>query len=211
MSQKSLNLNQGLKRAHDLLENSTDRTILGIVGKPGSGKSTVSQFLIDNLPTELVALVPMDGYHLSNEELISLGRRDRKGAPDTFDIEGFAKLLTHARSNQTEITFPVFHREIEASLADEGLIKTSVKLVITEGNYLLHNLGGWEQIAPLLSETWFVDVDDALRRERLIARHIKYGKQPEAARAWAMGTDEANAALIAEGRSRADYLITLES
>ncbi|WP_018602621.1 hypothetical protein [Mycobacterium sp. 155] len=38
-------------------------------------------------------LVGMDAFHLSNKELLRLQRRDRKGAPDTFDVAGYVSLL----------------------------------------------------------------------------------------------------------------------
>ena len=76
-----------------------------------------------------------------------------------------------------------------------------------EGNYLLHDSGGWEEIAPLLDQSWFLDIDEWMRQSRLISRHIHYGKSPEAAREWALGSDEINAQLIEGGRARADYIV----
>ena len=208
MTDSLLRRTETLERAQRHLNSKASRTILGIVGKPGSGKSTLAQFLLDQLPEGQDALVPMDGFHLSNEELVILGRRDRKGAPDTFDVGGYAKLLESAKKSSGEIHFPIFHREIEASIADEGFLKPEIKLVITEGNYLLHSDDGWGIIQPLLDESWYVDVDDSIRLERLIARHIEFGKSPEEARDWALGTDERNAKLIERTRSRANFLIS---
>jgi pantothenate kinase len=184
--------------------------ILGIAGKPGAGKSQLSSYLVENLPSDVVALVPMDGFHLSNEELIELGRRDRKGAPDTFDVDGYVKLLQEIRTSTSEIRFPIFHREIEASIADEGLISASTKLIITEGNYLLHDQGGWESVAPLLHHRWYIGVDDSIRLERLVARHHQYGKDLEAAHQWAHGSDENNAKVVEASKSRADLIVINE-
>lgn len=197
-----------LLRAKDLLSNAPSRTVLGISGKPGAGKSQLSSFLVANLPSDLVALVPMDGFHLSNEELEELGRRDRKGAPDTFDVEGYVNLLTEIRSNNNDvIRYPIFHREIEASIADEGLLASDVKLVITEGNYLFHDQDGWEEISPLLDHRWFVGIDDSLRLDRLVARHHQFGKDLAAAHAWAIGSDERNAQIVEASKFRADLIV----
>ena len=68
------------------------RTFLGVTGPPGSGKSTVAELLVAALRTDAV-LISMDGFHLANDELLRLGRLDRKGAPDTFDAGGFVHLL----------------------------------------------------------------------------------------------------------------------
>jgi pantothenate kinase len=139
----------------------------------------------------------MDGFHLSNEELILLGRRDRKGAPDTFDVRGFTSLLNEVKLNhQIDHRFPIFHREIEASRENEGLVPKESKVVVIEGNYLFSTEHNWEGVFPLLDHTWFIEIDDEVRIERLIARHIRYGKTPEDAENWSKGSDEANARFI---------------
>lgn len=200
-----------LLRIRELLNRSTDRTFVGIVGKPGAGKSTLSAYLLQELKSSQVTVVPMDGYHLSNTVLQELGRADRKGAPDTFDVAGFASLLQRIRAEKSvDIYYPVFDRSIEESIAAQGVVTQETKVVIVEGNYLLHDSGGWEAIADLLDEIWFIDVDDEKRLERLIARHIAYGKSLEAAENWSRGSDEVNARTIAAGRSRAHAVITLD-
>jgi pantothenate kinase len=200
-----------LARIQGHLEKSSERVLIGIIGKPGAGKSTLSKFLMSKLSKELVTVVPMDGYHLSNKVLKDLKRADRKGAPDTFDVAGFVSLVKRIRSEQTQnIYYPIFDRAIEESIAAQGVVTSATKVVIIEGNYLLHDEGGWEVINDLLDESWMVDVDDDKRISRLISRHIAYGKDPEAAKAWAKGTDEVNAKLIERGRTRADYVVAID-
>jgi len=200
-----------LARIQGHLEKSSERVLIGIIGKPGAGKSTLSKFLMSKLSKELVTVVPMDGYHLSNKVLKDLKRADRKGAPDTFDVAGFVSLVRRIRSEQTQnIYYPIFDRAIEESIAAQGVVTSATKVVIIEGNYLLHDEGGWEVINDLLDESWMVDVDDDKRISRLISRHIAYGKDPEAAKAWAKGTDEVNAKLIERGRTRADFVVAID-
>jgi pantothenate kinase len=140
---KSITRDSAISRAI-LHQNSPQRFILGIVGKPGVGKSTFTEFLYQYLSSDLVATLPMDGFHMSNEKLVELGRRERKGAPDTFDVDDFAQALSSVRDGQdVDIRFPVFNREIEASIPSAGVIAAGVKLVIVEGNYLLHDQFGW--------------------------------------------------------------------
>ena len=200
-----------LARIQNHLENSSERVLIGIIGKPGAGKSTLSKFLMAKLPKEFVTVVPMDGYHLSNKVLKDLKRADRKGAPDTFDVAGFISLVKRIRTEQTQnIYYPIFDRAIEESIAAQGVVTSVTKVVIIEGNYLLHDDGGWEVCNDLLDESWMVDVDDDKRISRLISRHIAYGKDPEAAKAWAKGTDEVNAKLIERGRTRADFVVAID-
>ena len=109
-----------------------------------------------------------------------LGRRDRMGAPDTFDAAGYAALLTRLRGDEPVVYAPEFRREIEEPIAGAIAVPRDVPLVVTEGNYLLL----WPDIPPLLDEIWYVETDEELRVQRLIQRHIQFGKTPEYARAW---------------------------
>jgi len=207
---KSISRDSAVSRATTLLD-SPHRFILGVVGKPGVGKSTFTQDLLEHLPVESVAVLPMDGFHMSNEKLIELGRRDRKGAPDTFDVDDFAHALADVKDGHgRDIYFPIFEREIEASIPNAGVIAATVKLVIVEGNYLLHSESGWKEISNYLDESWFLSLDDDLRMQRLIARHIQFGKSPEEAKLWSEGTDEVNARLIQQSLTRADYEVVLD-
>lgn len=185
--------------------------MLGITGSPGAGKSTLSSVLVDSLGADAV-LVPMDGFHLANAELERLGRRDRKGAIDTFDSAGYVSLLRRLRNPAEQCVYaPVFWRKIEEPIANAIPVRADVPLVITEGNYLLQDAAGWAPVRGLLDEVWFLDLPEDVRLDRLIRRHEAYGKTPEQARAWSTGTDQRNAELIEAARHRADLVVHLIS
>ena len=192
-----------VERARALAETG-ERRILGIAGPPGGGKSTVSRAVVAELGG-LAALVPMDGFHLAQAELVRLGRRDRMGAPDTFDASGYAALLARLRGDEAVVYAPEFRREIEEPIAGAIAVPRTTPLVVTEGNYLLL----WAFIPPLLDESWYVQTDEELRVQRLIQRHIQFGKTPEYARAWVLRSDERNAALVAATAASADVLVRL--
>ena len=184
------------------------RTIIGIIGKPGGGKSTLSKYLLKGIDPTLVSVVPMDGFHLSNKVLKELGRSDRKGAQDTFDVKGFTTLIQRIKSDCADpIYYPIFDRSIEESIASQGVVYPSTRVVIVEGNYLMHDKDGWEEVSPLLDQSWYAYLDEDIRISRLISRHIAFGKDPESAKAWAKGSDQVNAELIETGVARCDFLI----
>jgi len=184
------------------------RTIIGIIGKPGGGKSTLSKYLLKGMDPKLVSVVPMDGFHLSNKVLKELGRSDRKGAQDTFDVQGFTALIERIKMDSADpIYYPIFDRSIEESIAAQGVVYPSTRVVIVEGNYLMHDKDGWQEISPLLDQSWYAFLDEDIRISRLISRHIAFGKDPESAKAWAKGSDQVNADLIEIGVGRCDFLI----
>lgn len=185
------------------------RTLLGVVGAPGAGKSTVCAALESALGGA-AAIVGMDGFHLDDGVLFALGRRGRKGAPDTFDVPGYASLLHRLHDLREDVTYaPRFDRALEASRGSAVAVPRSVPLVITEGNYLLHEGEGWKQIRPLLDEVWFLDVPAGERQRRLVERRLSFGDSADGARAWVREVDEANAAIVLAGRDRADVLVRL--
>jgi pantothenate kinase len=188
------------------------RRLLGLVGPPGAGKSTLAAALQAAEP-QRSQVVPMDGYHLANTELARLGRAGRKGAPDTFDAAGFAALLRRLRTPVAGETVyaPEYRRELEEGIAGAIAVPAAVPLLIVEGNYLLLDEGGWAPVAALLDEVWYVDVDDALRVQRLEARHRRFGRSADEARAWVQQTDEPNARRIAASRSRAHWCVRWEA
>ncbi|PMC74957.1 MULTISPECIES: nucleoside/nucleotide kinase family protein [unclassified Brachybacterium] len=187
------------------------RRLLGLTGAPGAGKTTLASALREALGEQCV-VVPMDGFHLADVALARLGRADRKGAPDTFDAAGYAALLQRVRvSRPTDppVWAPMFERDLEQPIAGAIEIPPQTPLVITEGNYLLLDEGPFAQVRALLDECWYVEAPEVLRQERLIARHLEFGKDPAAARAWALGPDEKNARRITATRGRADAVVEL--
>ncbi|MFD8420382.1 nucleoside/nucleotide kinase family protein [Streptomyces sp. NPDC059466] len=198
------------------------RAILGVTGSPGAGKTTLAERLVRELNgdgSHWVAQVPMDGFHLADVELERLGRRDRKGAPDTFDAAGYAALLRRLRDgdegedgaedegNDGIVYAPGFERTLEQPIAGAVPVFRTARLIITEGNYLLLRDAVWERVRAQLDEVWFCELDEGERVRRLVARHEEFGKDHDAAVAWVLGTDQRNADLVAATRDRADLVV----
>ena len=182
------------------------RALLGVAGAPASGKSTLAELLVAALGDDAV-LVPMDGFHLDDAVLRRHGSWERKGAIDTFDDAGFAELLHRVRAADGTVYAPRFDRALEASIGGAIEVAADVPLVVTEGNYLLAETGAWPRARAALDEVWFLRIDPAVRRERLIERHMRFGRGLEEARARADGTDEINARLIEATAARADRIV----
>ncbi|HEX8586503.1 nucleoside/nucleotide kinase family protein [Pseudomonas sp.] len=209
MSPEQLNLQlppHVLERLEILMQG-RERVLLGIAGTPGSGKSTLARLLAAAVGPAAV-VVPMDGYHLANQELARLGRQARKGAPDTFDVDGYRATLLRLKERLDDIVYvPHFAREIEEPIANAIAVDREVRLVISEGNYLLVPEGPWARIAGLFDDRWYVAVNGTTRMTRLVERHQRYGRGLAEARAWAETVDEPNARLIERYAGRADFAL----
>jgi pantothenate kinase len=152
----------------------------------------------------------MDGFHLAQAELVRMGRRDRMGAPDTFDALGYIALLRRLRDRTEEVVYaPEFRREIEEPIAGAVAVPRVTPLVVTKGNYLLIPDEPWAGVRRHLDECWYAELDEATRLRWLIRRHIDYGKTPEAAHEWVHRGDQANSAVVAATRNRADVVVRL--
>jgi len=212
------------------------RRILGIVGAPGAGKSTLAELLVAELDGAAVC-VPMDGFHLEDSLLRRLGRRGRKGAIDTFDDAGYAALMQRLAAQPGSVSpqpgassrietagpaghgvhdgagcgetvyAPWFDRDMENTLGSAVPIAPGVPLVITEGNYLLAGCGAWPRARAVMDEVWFLDAPEQVRHQRLVARHRSFGKSEQEAIEWTYGTDEHNAAMIASTAGGADLTV----
>ncbi|WP_258374248.1 nucleoside/nucleotide kinase family protein [Curtobacterium sp. MCBD17_032] len=212
-TQETLSVDQAVARAVALAE-AGGRSVVGIAGAPGAGKSTLARRVVTEVVTRLgpgVAVqVPMDGFHLANAALDTLGRRGRKGAVDTFDAAGYVALVRRlAATGGTDGTVwaPDFDRRVDEPVAGSIAVPPETVLVVSEGNYLLDQTAPWRELPDLLTETWACVVDDAVRIDRLVGRHMRHGRDHEAARRWAVEVDGLNAERVTADLHRASVLV----
>lgn len=186
------------------------RVLLGLVGAPGSGKSTLARRLTNRVTAQGLpaARVPMDGFHLADVALAERGLLDRKGALETFDAHGYLALLRRLRAETDhDVLAPGFERDLEQPVAASVTVAPEHRVVVTEGNYLLDAADPWPAVRAELDAVWFVDLDDGRRRSRLVTRHVKHGKEREAAQAWVDDVDEPNAQRVLARRELADLVV----
>ncbi len=211
MPQQEMSVDEAVERAVELARGA-DRVVLGIAGAPGAGKSTLARRIVtavdERLGARTAVQVPMDGFHLANAALDALGRHDRKGAVDTFDAAGYVALARRlATADEPVVWAPDFDRRIDEPVAGSIAVPRATRLVVTEGNYLLDTEAPWTALPALLTETWACVVDDAVRVDRLVGRHMRHGRDHDAARAWAVEVDGVNAARVAATVSRASRTV----
>jgi pantothenate kinase len=181
-----------------------DRYVFGLAGQPGSGKSTIAARLADALGA---VVVPMDGFHLDNTDLDRLGLSGVKGAPETFDADGFVRLVEQLGQTDRAVSAPLFDRVADRTIDGATTVDPADRIVIVEGNYLLLERPPWAALRDLFDLTGYIDVDDTTRVARLVARHVRHGRSPDEAREFVRTSDDANARIVAASRPRADVVI----
>jgi pantothenate kinase len=156
--------------------------LVGVVGIPGSGKSTSAEVLasfLDNVDdtaaterSSSAIVMPMDGYHYALEELAKFPDAAdaiyRRGAPDTFDPVSLARDLERiACGSEPVVTIPGFdHAKGDPEPDQHTFDQNCHKIVICEGIYLLHDNDGWENIARYFDYTIYIDanIDSCIAR-----------------------------------------------
>lgn len=186
--------------------------LLGIVGAPAAGKSTLARRLVAQVDAALgadtAAYVPMDGFHLANAQLRRLGLADRKGAPETFDVDGYVHLLRRLRAQRERPVYaPDFDRTLEEPVAAALVVPPQARLVVTEGNYLADDGPGWDQVRDLLDEVWYVDTPQSLRERRLLDRHVGGGRSHAEAEAFILASERPNAERVERSRRHATRIV----
>jgi len=183
------------------------RFLLGIAGPPGAGKTTLAAALAaavrEQRGNHFAVVAPLDGFHLPNRALDERGLGAVKGAPETFDVEKFVRLLQRVRGAGSTILWPEFDRSLDQPTPDAIPIPPEARLVITEGNYLLLARPGWREVQPLLDDVWYVDAPRDVLRSRLIERQLAGGRTEEEAVRHVDGSDLPNATLVARTQARA--------
>ncbi len=183
------------------------RFVLGLSGAPGAGKSTLAAALASAYGAPVV---PMDGFHRTNAELVAVGRLEAKGAPDTFDAEGYAALLRRLQCGG-DVLAPAFDHSRPDPLADAIEVPAEAGLVVTEGNYLLLDEPRWRAARLECDAVWHLVTDEQTRLQRLVKRHDDSGKPPDRAREWVDRVDQPNARLVEAAADRADVILDLSA
>ena len=185
------------------------RTVLGIAGGPGTGKSTIAVKLAEAIGSD-AAYVPMDGFHMRHAKLEALGTAADKGMPHTFEGAAFADFLAALKAATGPVSGPGYSRKIEDVVEDAFTVLATTRLLIVEGNYLLLSMAPWWRVRPLLDRAIYLEIPRETVRARLMKRHAEEGLfSEERNRAHIERVDLPNYDLVVRSRPQADVAITL--
>lgn len=195
--------------AAELISMSRTKPVIAvaIAGAPGSGKSTFAELLSAAIGAKS-CVVPMDGFHLDNSILQIRGLMPLKGAPQTFDKEGFG-VLVDALCSQSTRYFPTFDREADCVIEDGGRVPDNASILLFEGNYLLFDTDGWSALAQKWDASIWLEVPEDILEARLIQRWIDHGMSEDAAKTRARMNDMANAQLVIRHALPARWTVSL--
>lgn len=186
---------------------SPHRRLVAVVGPPASGKSTVAHSIAAHLTKqgEDAVVVPMDGFHLDDRLLHADGTQDRKGAPHTFDADGFIRMVQALQSTDPVI-YPIFDRSREIAIAGAGRVPARCKTVVIEGNYLLLNTPPWNRLHALWTYSIALHPPMDTLTQRLRDRWAEHGKPN--AQAWIDTNDVPNITTVLTKSAPADIIWT---
>jgi pantothenate kinase len=185
------------------------RSVLGIAGGPGVGKSTLATQLVTALGPA-AAYVPMDGFHMRHSKLEALGTAADKGMPHTFEGAAFADFLAALKAATSPMSGPGYSRKIEDVVEDAFIVPATTRLLVVEGNYLLLAMAPWWRVKPLLDRAVFIEVPRETVRTRLMKRHAEEGLfTAERNRAHIERVDLPNYDVVMRSKPRADIAIEL--
>ena len=201
-----------------LLNADAPRLLIGLAGLPGAGKSTLAAQWTAEVnariqPGTMIAL-GMDGFHLTKAQLRQMPNAEeafaRRGAPWTFDPAALAQRLQLLRASvgTESVSWPDFQHDVGDPVENALIVPASVRLVLVEGLYLLHQEGAWASVSRSFDERWYLDTPLDVAMQRVAERHIRAWKWTrEAAENRVFTNDRPNAELVVTTRPYADYIL----
>lgn len=199
------------------------RVVAGLAGIPGSGKSTFAAVvaLLADMILGMRRLISagMDGWHWPNSVLdvrttidetgTVIPLRQRKGGPDSFDIETMQRAVSELQLARHPVFLPIYDRRRHDPVADGIHVGPGTRIVLIEGNYLLSDQPPWSMVSDILTPKLFIEADPNLACERVIERHIRGGLAPADALHKYETNDRLNTDLVLATAANANYTIRL--
>lgn len=141
--------------------------VIGIAGGTGSGKTTVTEAVINAVGPQHVALLPMDNYYKDNADLPFEERLKLSyDHPDAFDLELYLQHIQQIVWGQA-VSIPVYSFK-EYTRARETIEIQPAPVVVLEGIMLLVD----EAVRAQMNLKVFVDTDADVRFIRRLQRDL---------------------------------------
>ncbi|EPF4400483.1 type I pantothenate kinase [Enterococcus hirae] len=161
---ESLSLSKGLF-LHKYVE--VPPFIIGIAGSVAVGKSTTARLLQTILSRTFkrrnVQLITTDGFLYPNETLKERGIMNRKGFPESYDMEMLIDFLNRVKSGQEEIKVPVYSHDIYNIIPGEYELIQQPDILIVEGiNTLQLPANQQIYVSDFFDFSVYVDADSSL-------------------------------------------------
>lgn len=197
---------------------SAERLLVGIAGRPGSGKTCLSNVIANAILDRKikgihVAVMPMDGYHLYREELSRLPNSEyafsRRGAHWTFHPDKLYNDLERIKAGYNDdIKVPSFDHSLKDPKENDIVIPKDAQIVVVEGNYLCYTKDpAWSKVNKMFDLKIFLYCDPMECTERLALRHMNaWGISRDEAMSRAEGSDFKNGDLIDTTMDNADVV-----
>ncbi|MDU3491602.1 MAG: uridine kinase, partial [Limosilactobacillus fermentum] len=137
--------------------------IIGVTGGSGSGKTTVSKAIYDNLNGQSIQIITQDTYYNDQADMTMAERKAvNYDHPLAFDSDLLYEQLNQLRHNQA-IDMPVYNYE-EYTRSTETVRVEPQDVIILEGILILDD----ERLRSLMDIKVYVDTDDDIRIIRRI-------------------------------------------
>ena len=204
-----LDYNELLIKLLDTLKNNLKkRYFIALSGPPASGKSTISEKLLNDLTLKghKSSILQMDGFHYDDQILKEKKLLLKKGAPETFDVMGLINFLSRLYKEE-EVAIPIFDRSLELSRSSAAIISKNTKVIIVEGNYILLNNYPWKELHKFFNSTVIINCEEKVLEQRLIERWEKFNLPKEEIKEKVYKNDLPNGVNVLKNSIKADYIL----
>ena len=155
--------------------------IIGVAGSVASGKSTFSRILELLLKKSLkgfnIKLLTTDGFLYPNSVLEENNLMEKKGFPESYDIDSFYKFLSSVKAGVSKTYAPIYSHNLYDIIPDEKLEIIDPDVVIIEGINVLQSAKSKDkktilEVQDFLNFSIYLDADERYLRQWYIDRFL---------------------------------------
>lgn len=208
-----------LKKWTELYKTYNRRIIVFLSAPPGTGKTTVAQFLeyLSNQISDVqnIQAIGLDGFHYHQDYIEShtvmvngkeVSMKSVKGSPESFDIHKLERKLEYLKD--VNVKWPIYDRTIHDVI--ENQVDVTGSIVLIEGNWLLLKEAGWMDLIEKCDYSVFIAAKEEDLKDRLIQRKVKGGSTQESAEQFYEKSDCKNIIRLMNSHWQPDTLLNMK-